>query len=59
MRRLFWLWIPVALLAGCAGGNDGELSKKDDQQLRYNFARSLTPEEIAHMNSAKPAGKGK
>lgn len=51
--------LALALL-GCS--KDGELSKKDESGLRNNFSRNLTPEEIAHMNAAKPAAppaKGK
>ena len=61
MNRTLVLLASFSLLAGCSGGN-GELSKKEDTELRHNFSRGLTPEEIAHMGGAKPAAapaKGK
>jgi hypothetical protein len=50
------LLFPFLLLAGCSSEN-GELSKKDDQELRHNFARALTPEEQAMMGKSKPAAR--
>ena len=55
MRRPLVLLASLLLLPGCSGGN-GELSKKGDKELRNNFARALTPEEVAQMGKAKPAG---
>lgn len=46
----------LAVLAGCSG-TTSELSKKDDSELRHNFARALTPEEVAQMGKAKPAAR--
>ncbi|RYG26514.1 hypothetical protein EON82_03065 [bacterium] len=56
MRSRLVLLVPFALLAGCSD-NNGELSKKDDQELRNNFARALTPEEQAQMGKSKPAAR--
>jgi len=47
----------VPFVGGCS--DDGKLTKKDDAELRNNFTRALTPEEIARMNGAKPAGDKK
>jgi len=41
--------VAIAALAGCDGGGSGDLSKKDDKDLRSNFSRPLTPEEAAQM----------
>lgn len=60
MRRLLGLSILVFALVGCSG--DGQLTKKQDDELRHNFTRKLTPEEIARMGGGPPAGapdKGK
>ena len=54
MLRPLGLVGALLLLAGCSGGS-GELSKKDDAELRHNFARALTPEEVALMGKSKPA----
>lgn len=49
----------VALLpvAGCSGS--GDLSKEQDDELRNNFTRKLTPEEIARLGGGKPAAPPK
>ncbi len=52
MNRPLALALLVVLLAGCSG--DGELGKKDDQSLKDNFTRKLTPEEIKKLQSAPP-----
>lgn len=51
MRPLLFALLPV-LLVGCSSG--GELGKKDDQDLRNNFTRKLTPAEIKLLQSSKP-----
>ena len=53
MRRALPFVAIATLLAGCTGGS-GELSKKDDQELRNNFTRKLTPEEIAKLGGGPP-----
>lgn len=58
MVRLALLAIATLAVAGCSS-TDGQLSAKDDKELRHNFARSLTPEEVAMMGKAKPAGAPK
>ena len=54
MRRLLCLSIPALALVGCSDG--GALTKKQDDELRHNFTRKLTPEEIARMGGGPPAG---
>ena len=54
MRWIACLAILAPFLTACSGGKEGDLSKKDDQELRNNFARALTPEELAHMGKSKP-----
>jgi hypothetical protein len=56
MTRCLGLFAVIALLAGCSGGT-GELTKKDDAELRHNFARALTPEEVGQMGKTKPASR--
>ncbi|RYG39786.1 hypothetical protein EON79_23740 [bacterium] len=57
MKRLLTLAFLPILLAGCSGG-EGDVGKKDDAELRNNFTRKLTPEEIKKLQSAPPPGAG-
>lgn len=38
----------LGIVAGCAN-EDTTVSKEKDQQIRDNFSRSLTPDEVAQM----------
>jgi len=49
----FLMVLVVALLLGCAPG-DGSVSKQDDETIRKNASRALTPEEQAKMGSGAP-----
>lgn len=54
MRRaaLFSLGLAaVAALVGCEASSD--VSPVQDKQIRNNFSRSLTPDEVAQMGGGK------
>jgi len=55
MTRPLWIVVVLSLLVGCSG-DSGQLSKKQDDELRHNFTRKLTPAEIAALGGGKPAG---
>lgn len=59
MRAAPALLALVLLAVGCGGGESTELPKEQDQQLRNNMSRSLTPEEIQKMTGGAPAGAEK
>ena len=47
----------LLLAIGC--GSDAEMSKSDEETLRNNMKRSLTPEELGQMGKAAPAAPPK
>lgn len=55
MKLLLVLTAASFALAGCSGGSE-PVSKKDEDSLRNNFTRALTPEEQARMNGAPAKG---
>jgi len=42
---------------GCSGASNSDLPPDKDKELRNNFSRALTPEEVAKMNGGGPAKK--
>jgi len=44
----------AAVLCGC-GSDSGELSQDKDKEMRANFKRSLTPEELKQMQGGAPS----
>lgn len=57
MSRLLGLALGLAALAGLAGcgSGSGELSQQQDQELRSNFKRALTEEELKQMTGGAPS----
>lgn len=57
MSPLHWLLLGVCglVLAGCAR-QAADLSADEDQRLRDNLTRALTPEEIAQMGAGGEQG---
>lgn len=49
--------ISLGILAGCGGGEE-EISKEKDAEIRNNFSRSLTPDEVKMMGASKEGGGG-
>lgn len=57
MVRVLVAGLVLVAAVGCSSNN--ELSKGDDETLRNNLKRDLTPEELGQMGKAAPAAPPK